>query len=104
MQLLSTIALSAAIAVIGAECRFRPGTRNHHHSPEAGCDNSCGKADGRGESRDFQGVLGASRRRESPWEGAEKVPRGMQEEWRQTILSDAPRCSWGALVSASRQP
>ena len=91
MKLLPTIALSAAIA-IWRGCRLRPNAPDHHrhHGPEAGCDGSFRKADARAESCDFQGLLGASRRKESPREGTEKLPRGMHAKRRQTILSGTP--------------
>ena len=101
MQLLSTIALSAAIAVIGAGAGFAQAPATTTTAPKPAATTPAAKPTGAekaaiskacSEQADAKNLHGKERK------------KFRAEEWRQTILSDAPRCSWGALVSASRQP
>ena len=89
MKLLPIIALSAAIIGMGAGCVRTPPTTTAIPKPTA--TSSCRKADAWAESCDFQGLLGAGRRKEPPREGTEKLPRGVHPQRRRIILSGTPR-------------
>ena len=87
MKLVPTI-LSAAIAIIGAGagCARTPAPTTGTAGPKP-IVTSRRKADAFAESQDFQGLLRASRRKESPWKERKTFPSGMHAKRRQIILS-----------------